>query len=247
MSNLPPGKYVIVNADDFGYSPGVNRGVVAAHVRGTVTSTSVMVRWPAAAEARDVARDHPGLGLGLHVDLGEWVSRDGAWVPVYTVLSEADATSPAAVAAEVARQVDAFRALVGRDPTHLDSHQHAHRSEPLRSAVVAAGARLGVPVRHEGPRVRYCGDFYGRGRHTEPYPQGITADWLAHVLSTVPPGVTELACHPGAGVDHGSAYAAERVTELGALCHPVVRAAAGAAGIRFISFHELDRLREGGD
>jgi len=245
-SPTAPGKFVIVNADDFGYSAGINRGIIAAHVRGIVTSTSVMVRWPAAAEAAAVGRDHPDLSLGLHVDLGEWAYRDGGWAPVHTVLSESDAASPAAVEAEVARQVDGFRALAGRDPTHLDSHQHAHRSEPLRSVLAAAGARLGVPVRHGDPRVRYCGDFYGQGRHGEPYPQGITAEHLAHALSTVAGGVTEFACHPGLGTDHGSAYAAERGAEVDALCHPAVRAAADAAGVRFVSFRALRRTGIGG-
>jgi predicted glycoside hydrolase/deacetylase ChbG (UPF0249 family) len=228
-----------VNADDFGYSPGINRGILAAHERGIVTSTSVMVRWPAAAEAAAAAGDHPRLGLGLHVDLGEWVFRDGDWVPLYTVLADADLQSPAAVEAEVGRQVDAFRRLTGRGPTHLDSHQHAHRSEPLRSVLIAAGARLGVPVRHEDPRVRYCGEFYGQAIRGEPYPQGITPESLAGILSAVPPGVTELACHPGLGLDHASPYGPERQAEVEALCHPLVWAAANAAKVRFISFREL--------
>jgi predicted glycoside hydrolase/deacetylase ChbG (UPF0249 family) len=109
-------RYLIVNADDFGQSPGVNRGVIAAHERGIVTSASPMVRWPAAAEAAAFGPAHPRLSLGLHVDLGEWAYRDESWVPLYTVAPLADA---AAIAEEVARQLAAFRLLVGRGPTHL--------------------------------------------------------------------------------------------------------------------------------
>src|SRR3954469_3096539 len=114
-------KLLIVNADDFGYSPGVNAGILRAHAEGIVTSTSLMVRRPAAADAVAAARDYPELSLGLHVDLGEWAYRDGEWTPLYTVLSATDAASPAPVAAEVARQLEAFRRLVGREPSHLDS------------------------------------------------------------------------------------------------------------------------------
>jgi predicted glycoside hydrolase/deacetylase ChbG (UPF0249 family) len=46
-------KYLIVNADDFGQSAGINRGIIAAHEQGMVTSASLMVRWPAAHEAAD--------------------------------------------------------------------------------------------------------------------------------------------------------------------------------------------------
>jgi len=51
-----PQRYLIVNADDFGQSQGVNRGVIAAHEHGIVTSASLMVRWPAAIEAAAI---HP--------------------------------------------------------------------------------------------------------------------------------------------------------------------------------------------
>src|ERR671917_44151 len=99
-------RYLIVNADDFGRSPGVNRGIAEAHERGIVTSASLMVRWPAAAEAAAYGREHPNLGLGLHLDLGEWAYHDGNWVPVYGVVPADDA---AAVAEEVARQLAVFR------------------------------------------------------------------------------------------------------------------------------------------
>ncbi|PYS69828.1 MAG: hypothetical protein DMF73_14065 [Acidobacteria bacterium] len=56
-------RYLIVNADDFGQSPGINRGVIEAHENGIVTSASLMVRWPAAAEAAQYARGHPDLSV----------------------------------------------------------------------------------------------------------------------------------------------------------------------------------------
>jgi predicted glycoside hydrolase/deacetylase ChbG (UPF0249 family) len=146
---------VIVNADDFGQSPGVNRGVIQAHEQGILTSTSLMVRWPAVAEAAEYARRRPRLGVGLHLDLGEWAYRDGDWVRLYQVVDENDAQ---AIADEVARQVHAFECLIGRPPTHLDSHQHAHRREPAQSVVQDAARRLGVPVREVS--VAYCGRFY---------------------------------------------------------------------------------------
>ncbi len=82
---------LIVNADDFGQSRGVNRGVIEAHERGIVTSASLMVRWPAAAEAAAYARSRSGVSVGLHVDLGEWAAEAGAWRPRYAVTAVDDA------------------------------------------------------------------------------------------------------------------------------------------------------------
>src|SRR5438876_11163254 len=113
-------RYLIVNADDFGHSRAVNRGVMHAHEHGIVTSASLMVRLPAAIEAAEYARNRPGLSLGLHLDFGEWVYKDKNWKPVYLVVQPDDAR---ALRNEVSRQLAAFRTLMGRDPSHIDSHQ----------------------------------------------------------------------------------------------------------------------------
>src|SRR5438067_5304406 len=111
---MAAGRFLIVNADDFGQSPGVNRGVIETHEQGIVTSASLMVRWPAAAEAAAYARDHGKLSVGLHLDLGEWRYRNGQWEAVYTVVSTEDS---AAVGAEIRRQFEAFQRLLEQPPT----------------------------------------------------------------------------------------------------------------------------------
>ena len=135
---------LVVNADDFGRSEAINAGVVQAHVHGIVTSASLMVRHPAAADAVAAAGEHPGLGLGLHLDLTEWELVGDTWRARYTVV---DTDDIGAVTCEVERQLESFRSLVGREPTHLDSHQHVHREEPVRSATLTAAAALSIPLR----------------------------------------------------------------------------------------------------
>ena len=83
-------RVLIVNADDLGLSPGVNAGIIEAHLRGIVTSASLMVRQPAAREAARLARAHPGLSVGLHLDLCEWQYRDGVWQLEYEVVALQD-------------------------------------------------------------------------------------------------------------------------------------------------------------
>src|SRR5919198_5540733 len=152
-------RYLIVNADDFGQSHSVNWGIIEAHERGIVTSASLMVRWPAAASAAAYSRQHPKLSLGLHVDLGEWAYRGEHWVALYQVVPIHDTV---AVAAEVSRQLATFRRLVGKDPTHIDSHQHVHLREPMRTVFTAVAHKLTVPLRHCSADICYRGDFYGQ-------------------------------------------------------------------------------------
>src|SRR5262249_2423752 len=155
---------------------------------------SLMVRWAAAAEAAEYGRQHPEFSLGLHLDLGEWVYRQGTWVPVYEVVSTEGAVT---VAAEVNRQLAAFRRLVGRDPTHIDSHQHPHLREPTRTVVVEMARQLKVPVRHFDPRICYCGNFYGQTADGTPLPEILSVEGLVQILRGLLPGITELGCHPG--------------------------------------------------
>jgi predicted glycoside hydrolase/deacetylase ChbG (UPF0249 family) len=233
-----PVKLLIVNADDFGLSEGTNRGILRAHDEGIVTSASLMVRQPAAAAAVAEALRRPRLSLGLHLDLGEWEYRDGRWVAVYEVVPDDDA---AALRAEVERQRDAFEKLVGRPPTHLDSHQHVHRSEPVGSAARSLAARLRIPLRHFTPGLRYCGDFYGQGGKGERLPERITTDALVRTIASLAAGVTELCCHPGEDATLPSAYREERVTELAALCDPLVRAALRLHAVELIPFGTFSR------
>jgi predicted glycoside hydrolase/deacetylase ChbG (UPF0249 family) len=229
-------RQLIVNADDFGLSPGVNRGVLRAHECGVVTSASLLVRRSHAEAAVFEGRGFPELSLGLHLDLGEWIWRDGSWTVAYEVVPAGDA---GAVGEEFERQLKAFRRMVRADPTHIDSHQHAHFNEPVRSIVLEAAARLGIPARGLGD-VRYCGDFYGQTGRGEPFPEGITVNRLLRILDGLGPGATELGCHPGAGADAGPPYAAERSLELVALCDPRVRCELAARDIDLVSHHQLE-------
>jgi predicted glycoside hydrolase/deacetylase ChbG (UPF0249 family) len=217
-------RFLIVNADDFGRSAGINRGIARAHENGIVTSASLMVRYPAAAEAAEYAAAHPELSVGLHADLGEWTHRDGEWHVVYEL-------DPERTVEEVSRQLEVFRSLLGADPSHLDSHQHVHRSEPLRSAMLDLARRLGVPLRDFDPRVVYRGDFYGQTGTGDPLPEAITVETLLATVYGLPEGVTELGCHPGDGDDLESSYVGEREVEVTALCDPRLPAALAEAGV----------------
>jgi predicted glycoside hydrolase/deacetylase ChbG (UPF0249 family) len=228
-------KLLVVNADDLGMSEGVNRGIIEAHERGIVTSASLMVRWGAVREAAAYAKEHPRLGVGLHLDFAEWCIRDDQWVPLYEVENLNDT---AAVRREVARQVDLFLHLMDRPPTHVDSHQHVHQDVRVRAIVEETAQQLGCPLRHAG-RVRYCGDFYGQDEHGLAYHEGITTASLRRIVRELPKGLTEMACHPGYDDGLETMYRVEREMEVAALCDEAVRRAVTENGVRLVNFGEV--------
>jgi predicted glycoside hydrolase/deacetylase ChbG (UPF0249 family) len=233
---------VIVNADDFGLSDGVNAGIVEAATCGVVRSASLMVRAPAAAAAAAWARERDWFSLGLHLDFAEWEFRDGEWRTLYEVVRLDDGD---AVDAETDRQVAAFRAMVGANPTHLDSHQHLHREEPARGVALHWAHAMGVPLRHFS-QARYVGSFYGQTAEGDAYAEGITVENLLGLLERLEPGVTELSCHPGFDDGLATVYATERAQETRMLCDPRVADALVRLDIELCSFRDAFSTRAAG-
>ncbi|HEX8975522.1 MAG TPA: ChbG/HpnK family deacetylase [Solirubrobacteraceae bacterium] len=222
-------RVLIVNADDFGASDGINRGIVDAHTNGIVTSTSLMVTGSAAADAVTLARQHPDLGLGLHWDL------DGEQAE-----PELDLEDASAVRTELARQLALFEALVGRAPTHVDSHHHVHRRPQIAPIARELAAPVGVPLREDG-RVTFVGGFYGQWEWEVTDLNHISPEFLIWILrNEVLEGWTELGCHPGyVSDDFTSVYLTEREVEVRTLCDPSVRAEIEALGIRLANYRDL--------
>jgi predicted glycoside hydrolase/deacetylase ChbG (UPF0249 family) len=230
-------RLLIVNADDFGASDGVNRGIVHAHDQGLVTSTSLMVRMPAADGAAELARERAGLSVGLHVDL----TGEGTPPP-------ADTGDVAACEVEIRAQLQRFEELLGRPPTHLDSHQHVHRFRSLEPVFVRIAAEAGLPLR-EHSDVRFFPDFYGQWDDGETHPEWIGPENLIRMLDDeIGPGVTELSCHPGwFDPSFDSPYHRERELELRTLCDPVVRRHVDQSDLVLANYGDVLVTSERGD
>jgi predicted glycoside hydrolase/deacetylase ChbG (UPF0249 family) len=220
-------RYVIVNGDDLGLSPGVTHGILDAYEHGVVTSASLLVDRPASAAAADAAARTPGLSIGLHVDLAD---ADGR--PLV------DLSDTTACRAEVERQVDRFSQLVGRRPTHLDAHRNIHRQPRVRPAFREAAAQHGLPLR-EDALPAYVSNFYGQWDGCT-HPEQIGVAGLIRILAGLPTGWSEVGCHPGyVDGDLRSSYRREREIELETLLDPRTREAAAALGIDLVSFADL--------
>ena len=221
-------RFLIVNADDFGMSDGVNRGVIETHVHGIVTSASLLVTGAAAETAARMAQEHPGLSVGLHVDL--------------SAMRFKAIDNLSAVAAEVDRQFAAFQQLMGRLPTHIDSHHHVHLRVNVARLFLALGDRYGLPLRGLSPVV-YIAGFYGQSPSGAAEVAHVSPSALIALLEDIGPGLFALGCHPGYfEPDVADVYRHERPIEMRTLTDARVRRAIERCGITLVSYHQYRSL-----
>lgn len=246
-------KYLVVNADDFGLTSGVSRGILNAHHKGIVTSTTILVNLPVHAELLgQLKATRLGVGLHLNLTLGmplsppvpSLVDSEGKFIR--DARQTAARARPEEVERELRAQVNAFLMLLGRAPTHLDSHHHVGRFSPIREIIWGLARALGVPVRSQDAEVRQAAraaglrtpdHFFGE---SGPDPYWSVERLLAH-LAALPEGVSEFMTHPGyfdADLAY-SRYGKQREVELQGLTDPKVLRAVEAYGVRLCHFGEL--------
>jgi chitin disaccharide deacetylase len=214
-------RQLIVNADDFGLTGGVTLGILEAHQRGIVTSTSLMVDTRYSPEAARLSRRYPNLSVGLHATLTDEQENLVATEGCLEALDQ---------------QFARFYELTGRSPTHLDSHHNVHRLHDFAPLFRAFANRRGLPLREHSP-VRYVPSFYGQW-DGETHPEQISPDGLRRVLiDQATSAINELGCHPG-HVDKTlhSFYSHERTLELQTLCSPEARVMVMNLGFELVSF-----------
>jgi predicted glycoside hydrolase/deacetylase ChbG (UPF0249 family) len=130
-------KRLVVNGDDFGFTPDVNRGILAAHRDGILSASTLMANGEAFDHAVRLARDTPSLDVGCHLVL---ISGRSV-LPPYAPLPASAPELLRALAARRIRVYDELAAQVrkilaaGLEPTHLDTHKHTHLAPPVLDAV----------------------------------------------------------------------------------------------------------------
>jgi hypothetical protein len=252
---MKPARRLIVNADDYGLTAGVSRGILDAHRRGIVTSTTLLVNRPVDPALIEALRSS-GLGVGLHMNLtlgppiapvtrvASLVDGEGRFVRDARAAAQRARKDEARI--ELGMQIDEFRRIMGRFPTHLDSHHHVGRHEPILELVLDFAQAIKVPVRTQDPEVRARArklalktpdHFMGE---SGPDAYWSSARVLAH-LRELPGGVTEFMTHPGYYDDDlsYSRYGRQRETEMTGLTDPQARALVEQEGIRLIHFGDL--------
>jgi chitin disaccharide deacetylase len=224
------GCILIINADDYGITAKVNRGIEYAHARGMLSSTSVMTNQAASEEAADLKHRYPRLGVGLHITftLGaplvdarhvpSLVDAEGQFFDrlAFLGLLRAGRVNPTEMSAECAAQLERLRAL-GVEPDHWNVHQHLQEWPTVAKAVAKTMTQCGVRVTRSSHRLNVQSGFgvdrllaHHREAKREPTRASIAA------LHRMPDALLDLA--PVRWKE--SVGRLPRVATVEALCHP---------------------------
>jgi len=267
-------RLLIINADDFGLSEGVSSGIVRAHLEGVLTSTTYMVNFPWSEELAPLLDQAPELGVGVHLNL----TTGSPVLPPEQVPSLVDVAGrfskslarvqfrirPDEAFQEWSAQVEKCGRLLGRLPTHLDTHRYLQGFPGLAKVMTEVARRYKIPAVRSlfpwpgldqtmfsawnpisllvnGALRRSHQVVQASGlRHPD---QALAGDFdltgLQRKLALVGPGVTELITHPGFVDDRLrsiSSLQRQREIELAALTAPEARRWIEQLGIRLVSF-----------
>lgn len=251
---------LIINGDDFGYSPGQNYGIVDAYQNGILRSTSMMARGQATDQAVALAKANPGLGVGVHLvlDYGRPVlplevvpsltGGDGAFLrPPF---EEGLQVSLTEVEREWRAQIELIRGL-GITPTHLDGHHHFHLHPQLFSITCALAREFDLPIRPL-PWGWDDGAFAGLNAVKHPdvclvdfYGPGVSEGFFTDFFTTYPDledRTVEVMCHPAYVDDYilgNSKYNFPRVRELQVLKSALVWTWVEENNIQLINYTQL--------
>lgn len=208
-------KYLIVNADDFGYSYSVNRGIIEGHAKGVITSTSVMVDSIAAGEAADLSK-YPNLSVGLHFEVKNFDD----------------------VAGELERQVAKFKEITGKMPTHIDTHK-IHTSDPgFYPALPDYCKKHKIPMRQLSG-VNFIRSFMGLRTNGD-----VSVTLFKKAVDQATEEYNEIMTHVGYSDDYlrgKSSYSERREEELKTICDPEVKKYIEQKGLELINWEEFAR------
>ena len=205
---------LVVNADDFGLTRGVNLGIIDAFRFGIVRSTTLMATGEAYDHALELFKENPTLGVGIHLVLTSgYPLADGHKTIIdefgrFYKLSTFEEYHEQFASEEIEREFIAQIEKVlksGVAPTHLDSHHHVHMLPSIQEVMKVLAKRYSLPYRGE---MNFTDHFYG-------------SDLTVHDLEAIleehkHQEFLEVMSHPAyldAALNKASAYSQARVRE----------------------------------
>ncbi len=247
---MTPSCFLIINADDLGISPEVNRGIVVAYERGVVTDSSLLIRGPYVRQAVEMIKQEPSFQVGIHIDLDPllgWESPGIERLPRQKLL--AMMTEPEfikKIKQEIDKQITAFLEE-GLIPSHIDTHHHVHGFAPIFESLVEAMSR------HNIKAIRFSKKGYsllGREnilitseqaqwmedalhKREIRHPHHLIDPLIPFSLKEIPQGVSELMVHPSMGGDQW------RQRDFEMLMDPLFLSTVRNEGIQLIGFVDL--------
>jgi len=244
-------RQLIVCADDFGRELGINEAVEAAHRGGILSTASLMVTATAAADAVERARRLPELKIGLHLALVDDDNQIGEALRYFFLPG-----ARRRLASEIRAQFEAFQ-QTGLVLDHVNAHKHMHVHPTVARLVVEIGRDFGMQAvrlpdepaavlnaaapgeTHRAPawqpavaalrrRLERAGLAKNDHLFGIAWTGGMVEERVLALLSHLPPGVSELYCHPATGN-----------AELAALLSPRARERIAELGIALIGYADL--------
>ncbi len=248
---MVPSRFLIINADDLGISPEVNRGIFTAYEQGVVTDSSLMMQARYTREAIEMIRAAPSFRVGIHINLDSllgWKSpgQERFSRPELHKIMNGPEFVPK-VKHAIAEQIEGFLGT-GLIPSHIDTHHHVHGFpqifEPLTEAMVTYGIKA-IRFNKRGYSLMGRDDILITAEMAQwmedalrereiAYPQLLIDPLVPFSLQEIPVGVTELMVHPSSGGDLW------RQKDFAMLMDPHFMRTVREEGIGLISFSELE-------
>jgi len=250
-------KQLIFNADDFGLSKGVNLGIIEAHQNGPVKSTTLMASGMAFEHAVALAKEHPGLQVGIHLTLTVLGSVGGIYktltneagffspLAILTARANAGELDLAEVEAEYEAQIQKVLAA-GIVPTHFDSHHHTHFLPGIFDVFLKMAEKYGI-TRVRMPHPNFLEGKTKTIRTTDHftdgfYGEGATLENLKQIITHAPRTSLEIMLHP-AYVDSTlyktSSYLLPRIWELDILTGEELKMFLAGGDYQIAAFSDL--------
>lgn len=221
---------LIVNADDFGYSSGVNYGIIDTHLNGIVNSATMMMNMEGTDHAIQLAKEHPSLQVGIHLvltcgkpllqDVSSLTNEEGFFQSLSELRAKKDQVLLEDIEREWTAQIEKFLSS-GIPLTHMDSHHHVHTIEELLPIVQRLSKKYNLPVRANGVEQIQGVEPFSDVALLDFYGDGVKIDYFSMLKERNPEyNKIEVMAHP-AYLDNallkGSSYTYPRLEEVDVL------------------------------
>ncbi len=218
---------LIVNADDFGFSSGVNYGIIDSHLNGIVNSATMMMNMEGTEQAIQLVKEHPSLQVGIHLvltcgkpllqDVSSLTNEEGFFHSLSELHSKKETIRLEEVEREWTAQIEKFLSS-GVPLTHMDSHHHVHTIGELLPVVQRLSKKYNLPVRANGLEQIQGVEPFSDVALFDFYGDGLEAEYFNKLGERFSQSTkVEVMTHPAyldTAILNGSSYTYKRIEEV---------------------------------
>lgn len=216
---------VVINADDLGFTKGVTDGIIYGFKKGVISSTTALCNMKNIVYAAERVKECKGLGVGVHLTLTlgrpiteakTLVDEDGKFFDKKEIFSKQINLDEVYI--EFKAQIERFKEVFNRMPTHIDSHHSIHDNPIIMPISKRIADEYNLKMRRHNEEFKFVSGFYG---------EHATSEKLIELLKNNKneKGI-EIMVHPGycdLELYNVSSYSVDRVKELSVLCNDYVK------------------------